>query len=68
MLSKPKLITVAVLTLLAIIILLQNTAAVQTRILFFTVTMPRAFLLLITAALGFAAGVIAAWTFAKKRS
>lgn len=64
--SKAKLISVAVLAVLAVVIVLQNTDAVSTRLLFFTVTMPRAFLLLITGLLGFAAGVLVALTRSKK--
>lgn len=55
---KAKLITVGVLALVVLVIGLQNTQQVDTRLLFVTVTMPRALLLLVTAALGFVAGVI----------
>jgi uncharacterized integral membrane protein len=43
-----------------LILIMQNTEPVETRLLFVTVTMPRALLLVITTALGFAGGVIVA--------
>ena len=55
-----KLISVVVLLLLVVIVVLQNTESVQTKILFITITMPRAILLIATAAVGFLAGLIAA--------
>ena len=58
--NKTKLIIAAVLAVLAIVIIAQNTEPVETRVLFATVTMPRFVLLLITALLGFAAGFLTA--------
>lgn len=55
--KKPKLIIAIVLALLALVVILQNTQTVDTRILFFTVSMPRALLLLCTALLGFGIGL-----------
>ncbi len=46
--------------LLAIIVVLQNTQAVETRVLFTTITMPRALLLALALLLGFAAGYVLA--------
>ncbi len=66
--NKPKLITVLVVAVLALIILLQNTATVETRILFFTISLPRALLLLITGLTGFAAGAFVAWSIMKRRA
>ncbi len=56
--AKVKLIAFLVLALLGLVIVLQNTQAVETRLLFFTVTMPLAFTLLIAGVIGFAAGIL----------
>ncbi|HAV61817.1 MAG TPA: DUF1049 domain-containing protein [Verrucomicrobiales bacterium] len=66
--NKLKLISAAVIALLGIIIIVQNQAPVETKILFLTVTMPRFILLLITAMLGFAVGLLTAFGFKWKRS
>jgi len=65
--NKTKLIAAAVIAILGIIIIAQNTDPVATRILFFTVTMPRFILLLITALLGFAVGLLSAFGFKLKK-
>jgi len=51
-----KLALIGIVVVLAIIIIVQNTSAVETRVLFVTVTMPRALLLLITFLIGVAVG------------
>ena len=61
-----KMISIAVLTLLGIIIILQNTAQVETKILFFSITMPRAILLMATTLIGFALGILVALFFPRK--
>ncbi|MEJ2031610.1 MAG: LapA family protein [Deltaproteobacteria bacterium] len=61
-----KLIGISLFALILIIIGLQNTAPVSTRILFFTVVMPRVILLLIMALLGFAIGVLYSLQFVHK--
>jgi len=53
-----KLITAAILALLGVIIILQNTEPVETKLLFLSITMPRAVLLLGTTLIGFALGVL----------
>ena len=58
--AKFKLIAALVLAVLGIIIVSQNTDTVDTRILFATVSMPRAVLLFITTAVGFVLGVLVA--------
>lgn len=58
--NKFKLIVAGVILLLVVIVLLQNTEAVETKILFLTITMPRVLLLLVTFILGFVGGLIAA--------
>jgi len=58
--KKVKVIVVLVILLLVVIVLLQNTEAVETRLLFMTITMPRVLLLAVTFILGFVGGLIAA--------
>ena len=53
-----KLIVIVVLTVLAVVIVLQNTESVETRVLFFSFQLPRAVLLAATLALGFIVGVL----------
>lgn len=57
---KIKLVTLMILAVLAVVLILQNTQAVATRLLFVTVSMPLAALLALTLLVGFAAGVLAA--------
>ncbi len=52
-------IIVAIVAILVIIVALQNTEAVETRMLFATISMPRALLLFVTLLVGFVAGVLA---------
>ena len=66
--GKIKLIVTVILTLLCLIVILQNTASVETRFLFVTITMPRAILLLITTTIGFLAGVFITIHFLKNKS
>lgn len=56
--QKAKLISAAILGVLVLIVVLQNTEAVETQLLFTTVTMPRAALLFGTLLVGFALGVL----------
>jgi uncharacterized integral membrane protein len=51
-----KFVVVAVIVILAVILVLQNTEAVKTQLIFTSVTMPRALLLAVTFLLGFAVG------------
>ena len=62
---KFKLIALLVLAVLAVILVLQNTQMVMTRLLFVTVSMPLAALLALTLLIGFAGGVLAALKFGK---
>ena len=57
--KRTKLIFATVITLVAIITILQNTEAVETKLLFVTVTMPRALLLIVTLMTGFILGLLA---------
>ncbi len=56
--KKFKLIIAAALLILAIIVVFQNTAVVETKLLFATISMPRALLLLLTLLIGVAIGLI----------
>ncbi|MEJ2130137.1 MAG: hypothetical protein P8Y95_00565 [Gammaproteobacteria bacterium] len=56
--NRLKLITAGILALLVAIVILQNTDLVETRILFITLVMPRAALLLLTTVIGFVLGVL----------
>lgn len=55
-----KVVTIVVIALLAVIVVLQNTQAVETKVLFLTVTLPNAALLFGTLIVGFAIGVLTA--------
>ncbi len=58
LLKKTKIAVVASLALLVVIIVLQNTEVVETKILFTTISMPRAALLFGTLVSGFVIGVL----------
>ena len=58
--QKIKIILGAVIALLTVIIVLQNTEEVETTLLFVSVKMPRAALLFGTLVIGFALGVLTA--------
>jgi uncharacterized integral membrane protein len=56
--KSPKNIALAALVLLVIIVVFQNTAVVDTKILFMTISMPRALLLFVTLLIGVLAGLL----------
>ena len=58
--QKTKLIAATVIAILMLIIVLQNTDSVETKVLFTTVTMPRAAMLFGTLFVGIGLGVLAA--------
>jgi uncharacterized integral membrane protein len=64
--SKLKIVLITLVALLTLIVVLQNTQAVETRILFLTVTMPRAALLFGAFLIGFGLGVLAAGRLIRK--
>lgn len=64
--KKAKIIVLIVSLVLVLIVSLQNTQAVETRILFTTVTMPRVLLLLLTFIVGLIAGMILATGILRK--
>lgn len=61
-----RLVVLVVLTLLIAVLALQNTETVDTRLLFATVSMPRAVLIFTSAAIGFLLGVLASVFWARK--
>lgn len=56
--TKSRLITAAVIVLLALVVILQNTQPVTTRILVFSFTLSNAVLLTLTFLIGLTAGLI----------
>jgi uncharacterized integral membrane protein len=58
--QKAKLIGMAILALLVVVIVLQNTESVETKLLFLKIEMPRAALLFGTLIVGFGFGVLTA--------
>ena len=62
-----KLVIASLLAVLVAIVVVQNREQVATHILFATVMMPHAILLFITAAAGFALGVILTMSLSTKR-
>ena len=64
--QKVKLISILVLVSISLVIVLQNTEPVVTRILFASIIMPRAILLFTTTILGFALGVLVSFMMVKR--
>jgi uncharacterized integral membrane protein len=58
--NKLKIVLIAVLALVVVVVVLQNTQAVETKLLFMTVTLPNAALLFGTLIIGFTLGVLTA--------
>jgi len=66
--KKAKLIAIAVVSILTLIIVLQNTEPAQARILFWPVEMSRALLLMLTFILGLVTGILLATYLLRKKS
>ena len=64
--TKLKVVVLAIVGLLVLIVVLQNTEAVETKLLFVSVTMPRAILLFGTLLIGFLLGVLTAGRIARR--
>lgn len=62
-----KLTLIGILVVLGLIIVLQNTESVRTQILFITIAMPRAILLIVTLAIGFGLGLLTAFVQRHRR-
>lgn len=60
MIQKAKIAGIALLAVLVLIVVLQNTESVETKILFMTMTMPRAALLFGALTVGFLLGIFTA--------
>jgi len=65
--NMTKLIIIGLLILIAVVVTIQNTQPVDTHILFFTISMPRAVLLLLMVLIGFAIGVFTVFHYIGKR-
>lgn len=65
--TRFKLALGTILLLLTALIILQNSAPVETKFLFFSLVLPQALLLLLTTLIGFALGVIAVLLSGRKR-
>lgn len=66
--AKAKLIAALTLIIIALIVVLQNTEPVETKILFLTIIMPRAALLAMTMLIGLITGILLSLGFIGKRS
>ena len=64
---KVRIIFIVLLVVLTVIVIFQNTQAVDTKLLFVTVTMPRALLLLVTLLCGLAIGFVLSEFRSKKK-
>jgi len=64
--TKIRLGTAAGLAVVAVIWILQNGGSVETKFLFFTVTMPQPALLAITLLAGIVTGILLAWSLSGK--
>ncbi|MBS3787189.1 DUF1049 domain-containing protein [Candidatus Bipolaricaulota bacterium] len=65
--KKTKMAIAGIIAILLVIIIFQNLETVSTRLLFARVEMPQAALLFLTAAAGFALGLLGRFTFFKKK-
>jgi uncharacterized integral membrane protein len=66
--TKIRLVAAVGLAVVAVVWILQNGGSVETRFLFFTVTMPQPALLAITLLAGIATGILVAWGLSGKWS
>jgi riboflavin transporter FmnP len=63
--KKAKIIIIAVVSILALIIIFQNREVMKTKLLFMTVEMSRALLLILTFGLGFITGLVVSFMVKK---
>ena len=61
--SKFKLVTMLILAIVALIVVVQNMQMVSARLLFVTISMPQAIMLVLMLLVGFTGGVFAALKF-----
>jgi len=65
--KKVKFIIIGILIIIVFVLTIQNTQPVDTHILFLTITMPRAALLLLMTLIGYAIGVFTVFHYIGKR-
>jgi len=65
--KKAKLVAIVIVSVVALIVVLQNTEVTDARILFWDLPMSRALLLILTFVLGFVVGVLVASNFLRKK-
>lgn len=65
-LQKTRIIITTVACLIVLVVILQNTRAVETRLLFINISMPMALLLIITFVAGFFSGTLFVGSLLKK--
>jgi len=65
--KKAKLVAIVIVSVVALIVVLQNTEVTGARILFWDLPMSRALLLILTFVLGFVVGVLVAGNFLRKK-
>jgi uncharacterized integral membrane protein len=63
-----KVIAAVVVGILIVVVTLQNTQEVDTRLLFVTISMPRAVLLIVTLIIGFVIGLLVSGRLRAKKS
>ena len=66
--AKVKLYAGLALIAIVLIVIFQNTEPVETKLLFFTVIMPRAVLLAVTMLIGVATGILVTFSLANRLS
>lgn len=64
--ANVKIIVAVILLLLVLVVVFQNAASVETKVLFLTVKMPRALLLVVMFSVGFTAGIFVADSLASR--
>lgn len=65
--KQTKLIIISVLVIITLVLIIQNTQPVDTHILFFKITMPRAVLLFLMTLIGFVIGIFTVFHYIGKR-
>ena len=63
--SKLRIAGIAIGAILLLVVVLQNTEAVETKVLFMTITVPRAVLLFGTTVVGYVLGIFTATRFSR---
>ena len=66
--TKIRIAGIAIIAILVLIVVLQNTDAVETKLLFMTVTVPRAALLFGTLIVGYILGILTATRMVSRKS